>query len=253
MPSNLNSTQAQEVYDFRQKARQTVSRIQEYSGEKEKELKIEIYKQRRILVTRNWLIVAILCLSFSALGFYSYKTIENDRSKLQLAKQQQTVAGINDGKELTAKPVTGEGFSLLIKKNPPKEFVKTTSFVDSQLWTGRKASNTIYEATVQDKSVTKKTGFQLEVLEYDNRYDLVTFADFINTNLKAEIISRDISIPKDVKLTKIQIKNSKEVYYTTATTENYYILKTYQETENSQDYQEINKYFEEILNNLYLN
>jgi hypothetical protein len=70
-----------------------------------------------------------------------------------------------------------------------------------------------------------------------------------------EIKSTDISIPKNIKLSKIQQKNaSADVsYYATVTADNYYVVKIINESVNYPELEEYTKFTDSFLEGLFLN
>lgn len=230
-----------------------------FAEEKERELKYKITKQPAKKSNRfAWLMVLVLLISLLGLGTFTLDEMRNKNQLLAEYKGQNQIAGVFD-QNLLFSPITGDWFSILPKEKPPTEFIKTKTSTKSEIFTDREASNTSYVAQVDATENKKlKSGIEVSVIEYDNRYNSEQFGQFVLEKLgkNYEIKDKNFQIPKEIKLTKIEALNNPEleaIYYTGVTSDNYYIIKIYNQTESDKKYEKITKFTDSILSSLYLN
>jgi hypothetical protein len=230
-----------------------------FTEEKEKELKQKIKtKPAKKSNKFGWFLVLILFISLLALSTFTLDEMRRKNQLLADYKSPNQIAGIFD-QNVPIAPITGDWFSILPKEKPPIEFQKTKSLEKSNILNDRQASNTTYIAEVDSSNNTKlKSGIEISVIEYDNRYNSKQLAETVVQKLGSnmyEIKDSNIEIPKNIKLTKIETSiNSDNIsYYTTVTSDNYYIIKVYNQTSKDSKYNKITKFTNSILENLYLN
>lgn len=260
---------AESEYDFK-KNTETKINLSDYLKQKEKEIQEKIDKpkaqpsQKSNQNGASWSLLAVVFLVFClvGLGLYSVATIKEKETEISQARDQAgQVAGVNEDKEDTSsriKPISAEGFSIApAKVSPTQDFKQSSTNQDSPFLEDRSSTVTKYLATIQNDGKELKSGIEIYVTEYDNRHSQAEFDQLVATSLGSDyevISSRDIQV-QDHKLTKIKKSPDTEKinYYTTVTTDNYYVIKIYKETEGLDKYEEINNFTNSILDNLYLN
>jgi hypothetical protein len=199
-------------------------------------------------------LVAILTIGLISLGGYVFWQMRDNESKLS-DLQQKKVAGIQ---ESTPQNIfSGEGFSIVLKNNTPNGFKSEKISVDFPYIKGKKGVETTYASKQAIGSSSVTNSISIVSSENDNKYDTKKFSELVISSLGKdyEVKSEDISIPKNLKLTKIQkIGDSDEInYYTTVTSDNYYVIKVVNESKNYPELDEYTKFTDSFLEGLYLN
>jgi hypothetical protein len=232
--------------------------LQDYLSKRESEIRDRLKQEHGRSKIRNWGILGVLTVCLIGLGVYSFSEISNNEVQLSQARNQiQQIAGMVDDtpSENQIPAITGDWFSIAPKTVPPREFIKSSETIDFEYLDGKKAKTTAFVANIKEDNLEKqlKTGIEVQVVEFDNKYNSKQFSDLVLEKLGEDfnIESRDINIPKNFKLTKIS--NSDEEFYTAVTEDNYYLIKLFRETKNIEKYENLNNFTDSILENLYLN
>jgi hypothetical protein len=195
------------------------------------------------------LTIGLLCLA----GYLVWQT-QTGGNTLSLL-QQKKVAGVQEN------PVqnifSGEGFSIVFKSNTPKGFESTKKSVDFPYIKNKKGVETTFYSKQEYNGIIITDSISIVTSEFDNANDLQKFSNLVVQNLGVdyEIKSSEVAIPKNIKLSKIQKKNSSgDVSYFAAITEdNYYMIKIINESRDYPELEEYTKFTESFLEGLYLN
>lgn len=203
---------------------------------------------------KSWVLVFVLMLSLIMLGTYTLlQGQENDRQVSTLKKQQ--VAGILE--ENTQNIVTAENFSLVLNQQTPKGFEITRQTGKFEYLENSEAVTTKFLAKPSKGGQELITGIEVSVAEYDNQLDRKGFQEKVLSKLgnAYELKSEDVNLPKDFKVSKIQAKEDLDSvsYYTAVTQDNYYLIKIYNQTSKFSDLNELSRFTDSFLQNLYLN
>lgn len=231
--------------------------LQGFLNRKEQEIKTKLNQQRKQAKIINWVMLGVLTVSLVSLSaLYFFQTKENNSRLAQARNRLQQIAGmIDDDPESSERvpAITGDSLAIRPEVLPPNEFIKFSNEVEFRFLNNKKAMETSFTAKMINNNQELKSGVKIQVVEYDKRYSSRTFADLILAELgdDFEIKSRSISIPKNFLLTKIT--SQEKEFYTGVTTDNYYLIEIFRETEGISKYQEINEFTDSILQNLYLN
>lgn len=199
-----------------------------------------------------WLLVSIMMLSVISLGVYTlYQKQTTERQIAQLKNQQ--VAGVQ---EVSNTVIGADGFSLVLKNPAPEAFKLDRRTVPFEFIPNKIASATRYVARVNRDNNELISGIEVVVSEYDNRLTEADFNKAVALKLGVDWVQKetDVTIPKEIKLTKFtSSKNQTDEVYTALTTDNYYLIKIYNQTTKYTDLAELSRFSDGILDYLYLN
>jgi len=204
-----------------------------------------------------WFVVLVLMLSLGALGAFSLMEIKNRDAQLSSIKDttSKKVAGVTDTK-VSPTRITGTGFSVVMDEQSPEGYTLEYKKIDSEFLSNKTASVTSYMVEKSQNNEALKTGLEVAVVEYDNILDSKTFASKVLEKLGGDytLASTSVSIPKDLKLSKLTSKNATDAtYYTAVTKQNYYVIKVYNQTSKYSELVDYTRYTDKMLNNIYLN
>jgi hypothetical protein len=200
-----------------------------------------------------WLLVSILLISIIGMGVFTlYQKQITDRQIAQL--KNQSVAGVqeNSGNII----IGADGFSLLLKSNPPSAFKLDRRSVPFEFIPNKVASGTRFIARINREGQELISGIEVTVAEYDNKLTLEDFNLAVAKNLGSDWLEKGeaTTLAKDIKATKYT--NSKlptNEVYTALTADNYYLIKVYNQTTSYPDLSELSRFTDGILDTLYLN
>jgi hypothetical protein len=201
-----------------------------------------------------WVIIFILIFSLVVLGGYSaFKNRENENQIKSLKNQTST----NMAEEARKNIITGDNFSLILNAPTPSNFNVKRQVAPSKFLDGKEAVQTSFIGINAKTGQDLISGIEVQISEYDNKMDKSLFEETVLAKLgdKYEIKSRDITLPKSLKVTQLQQKdkNLDEVYYVTVTEDNYYIIKVYNQGARYPEFSAATKFTDSLLPNLYLN
>jgi hypothetical protein len=199
-------------------------------------------------------LVTVLTIGLLGLGGYLFWQTQNGGNTLNLL-QQKKVAGVQE--TAVQNIFSGEGFSIVFKSNTPQGFESTKKSVDFPYIKNKKGVETTFFNKQDFAGSIVTNSISIVTSEYDNNYDLQKFSNLVVQNLGSdyEVKSSEISVPKNIKLSKIQKKGGSDdvSYFAAVTGDNYYMIKIINE---SRDYPELNEYTkftDSFLEGLYLN
>lgn len=223
---------------------------------KKAELQQKILKNPRKHTSSAWVVVFILMITLVGLGTFTLNELKRSNESLSDIKQQQ-VAGVKDVQGFNHPPISGYGFTILPNQTVSEDFKLDRNTGQSKIFPSRSSVVSSFIAEELRDGKKMKSGIEVEVLEYDNKYNQADFTDIVKKTLPSsfEITSKDIIIPRSFKISRIEDKDKIGgiVYYTAVTTDNYYVIKIYNQTKDYQEFLSVNRFTESILQNLYLN
>lgn len=246
-------------FDFNSVTDLTHTNLDKYLEEKEKAIKQQMQpsKTNRRENSFAWLFVFALLISLIGLGTYTLTESKKNRELLSDLETKTQVLGASDDKTKASIPISGYGFSILPDNQPPQEFKLNHKTQKSSIFKDRSEVVTSYLASVNKEGSDHLSGVEITVLEYDNRLNQEQLSNQLVTFLGSdyEVKAKDILIPRNLKVWKIEKKGRSEniSYFTLVTTENYYIIKVYNETSKYPELSDISKFTDTILQKLYLN
>jgi len=246
-------------FDFNSVTDLTHTNLDKYLEEKEKAIKQQMQpsKSTRRENSFAWIFVFALLISLIGLGTYTLTEGKKNKELLSELEGKTQVLGASDDKTKPSTPISGYGFSILPDSQPPQEFKLTRKTQKSAILKDRSEVVTGYLATLNKDGSNHLSGVEITVLEYDNRFNQEQLSNQLTTYLGSdyEVKAKDILIPRNLKVWKIEKKGRSEniSYFTLVTTENYYIIKVYNETSRYPELSEISKFTDTILQKLYLN
>jgi hypothetical protein len=243
------------AFDFKQPI-QRDKQFEEFVRTKEESLKRKLSPRKPSQDRHMWALVSILMLSLIGLGVFAL--IQKQDNERQIAAlKSKGVAGVNESVENPmANIITAEGFSLVLKQPAPKGFQLDRRSSSFEYLANKTAVITSFLANQKVEGKEVISGIEVSVSEYDNKLDRKAFDKQVVEKLGPdfEIKSEDINIPNDFKLSKIQSKNPENIsYYTTVTSNNYYVIKVYNQTAKYSEFSEISRFTDSILETIYLN
>ena len=232
------------------------SSIDKMLESKKSELQQKILKNPRKHSSSAWVMVFILMITLVGLGTFTLNELKRSNESLSDIKQQQ-VAGVKDVQGFSYPPISGYGFTILPNQVVSEGFKLDRNTGQSKIFPGRTSVTSSFIAEELRDGKKMKSGIEVEVLEYDNKYNQADFTEIVKKTLPSsfEITSKDIIIPRSFKISRIEDKDKTGgiVYYTAVTTDNYYIIKIYNQTKDYQEFLSVNRFTESILQNLFLN
>ena len=253
-----NMEENQERFNFNVPAPKTSEQlpVSDFLRIKEGELKQRIHSSKTSSAGGISLLIFVFFVSLIGLGTYSILENKKNHEIIDTLKKEQRVAGVSES-QATILPVTGYGFSILPKQTPPEDFKKEKSLQNFPIFDSRQSVLSSFAAKITKDKKELKSGIEIYVAEYDNKNNRNTYDEAVLTKLGKdyEIKSKEISLPKGFQVSKIQNKQQNEgfSYYTTLTTENYYLIKIYNQLTEYPEYSSVSTFTDNILNNLYLN
>lgn len=199
-------------------------------------------------------LVTILTIGILSLGGYLFWQTQAGNNALNIL-QQKKVAGAQE--TVVQNIFSGQGFSIILKNNTPAGFESNKKTVDFPYIKNKKGVETTLFSKQDFNGAIITNSISIVTSEYDNAYDMQKFSNLVVQNLGSdyEIKSSEISIPKNVKLTKIQkIDSIGDVsYFAAVTTDNYYMIKIINESKDYPELSEYTKFTDSFLEGLYLN
>jgi hypothetical protein len=199
-------------------------------------------------------LITILTIGLLGLGGFLFWQTQTGNSSLG-AVEQKKVAGVQEA--AVQNIFSGEGFSIILKSTTPRGFDSSKKSVEFPYIKNKKGVETTFFNKQDFSNRIITNSISILTSEYDNTYDLQKFSNLIVQNLGAdyEVKSSEISIPKNVKLSKIQKKSgSSDVsYFAAITADNYYMIKVINESRDYPELNEFTKFTDSFLEGLYLN
>ena len=204
--------------------------------------------------SRAWGLVLILFISLGVLSAYTINQQIENQEEIDLLQNAQ-VAGAQDEVEDTV--ISGDSFSLVISRNIPGEFSLSRSENRSELFEDRPSVSTEYTTTNKKAGLDLTNGIGVTSSPYDNQYDQNSFEEQVLENLGNDyrIVSENITLPKNIKATKIESIDSSNLidHYVVVTEENYYVIKIYNQSLRYSEFSETTEFTNSLLEYLYLN
>jgi hypothetical protein len=206
---------------------------------KMKDSKFSQNNSAMIIMTMVIFALVALC-AYTAYQIYQYENKINSLTSSNLVPNPSTNVNINPS--ITASNSTtwtGDGFSVIFEDKVPGEFSKENKEGDFEFIDNKKAKITSYIA----KDVVEGDSFVNGIIGYvagfDNKYSLEDFTkkvlDTVGPNY---VLSEEkVMLFGDISASKLVSKNKREniTFYTAASSNNYYVFKTYtQGIENSE-------------------
>lgn len=244
-----------QTFNFQSEFKEKNEIFRQYLKSKEKAIKSKFFTgNSQNNQSKSWILVFVLMMGIVSLGSYSLN--QNKEKNIQSTNiKNQGVAGVYEDKSQNI--ITGDSFSLVLTQKTPKGFDLQVKKSVANKITGKNSTVTSFLAKQNKGGQELQTGIEGWVNEYDNKMDKTIFEDFVLSKLggEYEIKSRDINLPKDIKITKLESKNGNKdlVYYVTVTNENYYIFKLYNQTSKYPELNEQSRFTDTFLQGLYLN
>lgn len=205
-------------------------------------------KNRRL----NMVFICFLLASLLGISYFGYSQWQ-EKENLIARSQKSQVAGIRD--EKTKNIIPGENFSFIMENKTPDGFAMTKKNVDSNLFDKKNILSTSFIVRKVKSEKELVSGIQILISEYDFKLDQGGFATFVKEKLGDDwtILSEEINLPGQIKISKITKKDKSQTYYTTATKNYYYIIQILTDTKNTPEYTEINQFTDQLLPSLHLN
>lgn len=231
--------------------------FQEFVNQKKQELEEKINYNPRRSTSSAWILVFLLMLTLVGLGTFTLTQLRQNNQEISNLKQKNAVAGSTDENSYNYPPISGYAFTILPGEAVPAGYNLTRKTEQSTIFKDRTAvfSSYINESLNSGRKI--KSGIEVEVLEYDNKYNQQQFSDLIATTLgnNFKLVSNDIIIPRNFKISRIdsQDKNIGYNYYVAVTNDNYYIIKIFNQSIGISDLKDVNRFTDNILGWLYLN
>ncbi|MEM1311899.1 MAG: hypothetical protein AAGF07_00340 [Patescibacteria group bacterium] len=202
-----------------------------------------------------WIVVFILLLSLFFLAGYSYYRNLESEKQIDSLKTQTNTQQLNQ--DDVQNIVTGDNFSLVLNRPTPANFRLERNVTESQFLEDLTTVKTNFTSSNVKDGQELISGIEVQISEYDNKLDKSLFEETVLTKLDTgyEIVTRDVILPKNTKVTQIQRKDmtEDEVYYITVTEDNYYIIKVYNQAARYPEFEETTEFTESLLPSLYLN
>jgi hypothetical protein len=239
--------------DFQQAVETQNSSFDSFLKNQEDALKYKLESKPSPASNQLWLLVSILMLSVIGLGVFTLYQKQNTEKQIAALKNQQ-VAGVseNDSKVI----IGADGFSLVLKNNAPESFKIDRRTVPFEFIPNKIASATRFVARINRDNRELISGIEVVVSEYDNKLTIDDFNKTVVQKLGSGWVVQEtnITLPKDIKLTKYTNPNVQtDEIYTALTADNYYLIKVYNQTTRYPDLAEISRFSDSILDYLYLN
>lgn len=229
--------------------------MQEIDFFRRKNLKADQDKKKsyKPLVLTIWMLITLLSAGVIGLSYFAYVQYkENQYLIAENQKKKSRVAGVNESWDLNV--ISGENFSIVLNQETPKGFILLSETKNWPFSKDQKStiSSFFYQTKLEDKNLF--SGIKINSLEYDNKYDRESFDQLVLEKLGKdwEIKSRDINIPNNIKLSKLQNNNGKS-YYVTVTSSYYYLIEIENQTSSYPEFKEVSQFVDKFLANLYLN
>ncbi len=231
--------------------------FEDYVSKKENDLKQTLHTSQPNYRRGNksWVIIFVLMLSLVGLG--TYTLIQNKENEKQISSlKNQSVAGAQDVNS-AQNIISAEGFSLVLNQATPSNFALGRKSGSFEIIPEKQAVTTSLLTNNTKAGQTLQSGLEVSTTEYDNKLDKEAYENLIVSKLgdQFEIKSRDINLPKEIKVTKIQSKDNSEdiVYYATVTEDSYYLIKIYNQASRYPEFDDSTRFTENLLSALYLN
>ena len=241
-------------FNFAQPVKEAES-LKQFLEEKENAVKASLSSENKIKKgSRAWILVFVLMISLISLATYTLlKNRENERQIAVLKSQTTTTTPEGQSKNI----VTADNFSLILPTTTPDNFAlerKNISFTFLDNKNGVQVNFTGKNTKAGQELVS---GIDIQISEFDNKMDKTTFVQQVLAKLgdKYELKLGDVTLPKDIKVSKIQPKDGTQdqIYYVTVTEDNYYVIKVYNQAQRYAEFENVSKFTESLLPSLYLN
>lgn len=227
--------------------------FQEYLKSKEQSLKSKT-KTEHPKQSHMWAVIFVLMLSLVSLGvlsLYQYRELQIEQSRTS------GVAGISESGRVD-NIISADGFSLKMDESTPSSFKIEREASTSRFNPDVPQVTTSIIATLEKGNQDIRSGITVNAAEYDNKMDRVSYAKQVQKSLGPDYItsSENISIPKDVKISKITKNNPSPVdptYYVAVTSNYYFVINVTNETAPDSEFVEITRFTDKMINSIYLN
>jgi hypothetical protein len=227
--------------------------FQEYLKTKEQTLKSKT-KAQHPRQSHMWAIIFILMISLVSLGvlsLYQFRELQIEESR------NRSVAGVNENAKVD-NIISADGFSIRIDEQTPNSFqIDRKTGISSYNPNVPQVSTSII-ATVEKGNQILKSGVTIDAVEYDNKNDRLAYTRVVQKVLGADYIisSENITIPKDIRVSKITKNNPSKTdptYYVAVTSNYYFVINVTNETSIDPEFVEVTRFTDRIIDNLYLN
>jgi len=254
MESKANLSQ----FDFSQPA--NLSNSVENFDSVEKVIKQKLFsEQKKAKAERGnyklLLLIFVLFLGLIATGSFSLLQtlrIQELEQKVNLTEQ---VAGVKDDSVKFENYIVGSGWTIILPEPPPQGFTLETELKQAD-YLNRQVVVSRFLAKVNKGSLQLLSGVEIEVAEFDNRMNYEQFVNLIKEYLGNKYIqaSQPLVVSNQFSLTKFTPKSKDDpVYYVTLTSENYYLIRVFNQTEKFPDLIDYTRFTDSLIDKLWLN
>ncbi len=195
-------------------------------------------------------IISLVALALIALCGYSVWQLIETNKKIDQAVVQKK---LEVDKSVI---VSGDSFSLVMASNPPAKFTKTSTESKMDFLDSKKSTLTSYLYTFQKNDTEKLAGLEVNNTEYDNKLSQDSFTSKYLESLGAEytMSSEKTFLPRGFFTNKIIPKNNPDniAFYPVVSSNNYYIIKTTNQIRDNGDLNDVSKFADGLINQIYL-
>ena len=216
--------------------------------------------------TLKTLLLAVITLNIVGIGVFGFLYLDR-----YSGSPEAEVAGVQDvTPEVTQNPiqtlgggsaqpnvVSGSGYSVVSSSPIPEGYKQSSGRESMPGLPNAQASLSRYLIDDSQTGERIRTGFEVLRSEYDGRLTREEFATAVLEELGAEnhrVTNPSFVLPKDIRATIIEASDERQIYYYVATTQNnYYVIKIYNQTVGSAQFQAYTDFISNLDSTLYLN
>ncbi len=206
-------------------------------------------KNQQVLVIVFILLVGLIAAgSFSIIQALRVQELENE---LNPGPEVAGVSNTDQGNNI----IVGSGFSIIMDQPTPESFNLKTNF-GSVNFLSKVGSTTQFLAQLEKGGLDLTTGIEVQIAEYDNKLDADQFIEEIDSTLGSSYTlgSEQIKVSDQFELAKFVSQSQDDpTYYATVTTENYYLIKIYNQTSEYSEFIDYSRFTDNLIPNLWLN
>lgn len=242
-----------QVFDFKKPIIDVEQPFEEFVKEAENMVK-QSKKAKKVKENPNPgiknFLLTLIALNVLGLGIFGY---------VYTNQSNQPPSGQVAGESEIVRPnvVSGTGYSIVSNDEIPLGYLQSSETTTLPFLEDRPGgvSRFLIDDTVNGVEV--KSGFELYRAEYDNIYDINQFADVVAESLGETYTQtpRPVELPKSIIARKIinTADQDNVYYYVSATLENYYVIKVYNQTLNYPKLSDYTNFVGNLEETLYLN
>ena len=202
---------------------------------------------------RVWVSVGLLLTCLVLLMFLLHNIITTSEAKIKVLGEK--IIQLEKQEPNLAKSIfTGNQFTLQFPKAPPTGFFgKNEKYTNLGYFPNRMGQSTKYIYKNQKANQDLLTGIEVISTEIDARYGFAELRTKFALETKSKETGEVIKTTAGLELIRFAGENSQIVYYLTKTTQNYYVVKIYNQNQNEANLNDKTEFIATILNYLYLN